>query len=373
VQSRRIERNRFDYFMMILLFLLFLGTTFPSQAQETIHSTVEGLLAKGDIDEAKRILREWLLENGDAESFPSLLDRYLFLESDISIIREFLSRLLESVKMVTHKALIWKKKAIIEELTGRIDLAQEAYKRAADLSPSEIKSLYLLESARLLYEQGFSEKASDELSLIFLTTDNVEVTSRAMLLRAYIYIENGKISEAEKVLRSILENPSMSSVKPQVLLTLVFLNREKPEGYKAYLSTLELEFPKSPEYALAQKIVGQETDVTFYFTPKLYLSAYRDHDSTEESPSKENEEVKGAREERTFFVQTGSFLVKENADYMVTDLEKIGMRAGVRMYKKEDKTYYRVYVLDLVTIEQAQQILIKLKEHGFEGFITFEN
>ena len=38
---------------------------------------------------------------------------------------------------------------------------------------------------------------------------------------------------------------------------------------------------------------------------------------------------------------------------------------------KGRKTYYRVMVLGLESMEQAQAAIMKLKNTGFEGFITF--
>lgn len=381
MEKRGIERKSNSrclvWFVTILIPFLLVITAFTIYAQENIESQVENLLAQDDIDGAKRALRGWLLENGEGREFSSLLERYLSLETETSVIREFLSRLLELVEGNGHRVIIWKKKAILEELSGSIDMAQEAYQRAADLSPPNEKALYLLDSARLLYEQGFNQKAGETLSQIFLISDNAEVNSRSMLLRSYIYIESGEFGEARKVLLAVLDNANMSSAKPHVLLALVFLNRDNPKNYASFLATLQTDFPQSPEYALALQIVGKGSDVSFLLTPRRYLRSYEEHVSEEtvaaaEKKSEKNREAADDNsQKRRVFVQTGSFLDRENADYMVLDLKKIGMRADVAVYKKEDKTYFRVIILGLETMKQAQQLLLKLKEHGFEGFITF--
>ena len=364
-------------FVTILIALMLSITSFTAFAQVDIEDKVGNLLAEGDIDGAKRALRGWLSENGEVAEFPSFLERYLSLETDISVIREFLSRLVELNESNAHKVIIWKNKAILEELSGSIDMAHEAYQRAADLSPPNEKAIYLLDSARLLFEQGFNQKAGETLSQIFLISDNTEVTSRAMLLRSYIYIESGDYENARKVLLSILENPKMDSVYPPVLLALVFLNRENPENYASFLVTLETDFPQSPEYALALAIVGKDSEVSFLFTPKRYLRPFAEEVSEEtvvvaEKKSKNDREATDAApKKRKVFVQTGSFLDRENAEYMVLDLKKIGMRADIMVYKKADKTYHRVMILGLESLEQAQAVLLKLKNSGFEGYITF--
>ena len=365
------------WFVAILIALMISITSFTAFAQVDIEDKVGNLLAEGDIDGAKRVLRGWLLENGEVAEFPSLLERYLSLETEISVLREFLSRMLELIENNTHSVIIWKKKAILEELSGSIDIAQEAYQRAADLSPPNEKALYLLDSARLLFEQGFNQKAGETLSQIFLISDNTEVTSRAMLLRSYIYIESGESGEARKVLLSILENPKMDSVYPPVLLALVFVNRENPENYASFLAALESDFPHSPEYALGLEIVGKGSEVSFLFTPKRYLKSFAEEVSDEtvvvtEKESKNDREAADATPvERKVFVQTGSFLDRENAEYMVLDLKKIGMRADIMVYKKADKTFHRVMILGLESLEQAQAVLLKLKDSGFEGYLTF--
>jgi len=380
-EKRGIERKSnshcLAWFVTVLIALLLLITAFPAYAQVDIEDKVGNLLGEGDIDGAKRALRGWLLENGEAGEFPSILEHYLSLETDISVIREFFSRMLELIESNVHRVIIWKKKAILEELSGSIDMAQEAYQRAADLSPPNEKALYLLDSARLLFEQGFNQKAGETLSQIFLISDNDEVTSRAMLLRSYIYIESGEFGRARKVLLAILETPKMDSVYPPVLLALVFLNRENPENYASFLAALESDFPHSPEHALALEIVGKGSEVSFLFTPKRYLKSFTEQESDETVvvAEKKSENDKEAADDtaikRKVFVQTGSFLDRENAEYMVLDLKKAGMRADIMVYKKADKTYHRVMILGLESMEQAQEALLKLKNIGFEGYITF--
>ena len=364
---------------VIILPLLLMATAFVAYAQQDIEDTVSTLLTKGDTGGAKRALRSWLLQNGETSHFPVQLERYLSLETDVSVVIEFLTRLLELKETKSHQVVIWQHKAILEELSGNIDSAQEAYQRASDLSPTEHKAPLLLDSARLLYEQGFNQEAGETLSQIFLISKDIEVNGRAMLLRSYIYIESHEFVEAERVLRSIIENPGMISAKPQALFAMIYLSREKPEEYASYHAALKKEFPQSPEYALAQEMLGKGSDVSLPFTPKRYLLSFDEDDKKEKIATKETKPaekleekaVPQTAEKREVYVQTGSFLDRENAEYMVLDLKKLGLRADIKLYKKADKTYYRVVLLDLETLEQAQQKLIELKSKGFEGFITF--
>jgi tetratricopeptide (TPR) repeat protein len=377
--ARRSDSPLRDW--LILLALLLIATA--ANAQQDIEETVSRLLAEGDTGGAKRALRSWLLTNGETNNFPIQLERYLSLETDISVVREFLTRLLELKAAKAHHVVIWQKRAILEELSGRIDTAQEAYQRAADLSLPERKPPLLLDSARLLFEQGFNQKAGETLSQIFLISQDVEVNGRAMLLRSYIYIEGQEYVEAQRVLRSIVENPGMVAAKPAALLALIYLNREKPEEYAAYQAALKEEFPQSPEYDLAQEMLGKGGDISLPFTPRRYLDSYVEEESevskneetaaAETLPVEKPEEkaVSRTEEARKVYVQTGSFLDRENAEYMVLDLRKLGLRADIMVYKKDDKTYYRVVLIDIENLEQAQKRLLELKNQGFEGFITF--
>ena len=69
-------------------------------------------------------------------------------------------------------------------------------------------------------------------------------------------------------------------------------------------------------------------------------------------------------------IQTGSFLVRENADYMLAELVRLDFPAQIREVTIQDKSYYRVLVGEFSPEEEIQRAIAQLKELGFEGFRT---
>ena len=73
----------------------------------------------------------------------------------------------------------------------------------------------------------------------------------------------------------------------------------------------------------------------------------------------------------TALVQTGSFRDRENAEYMVRDLKASGFEAEVVEKTIAGSLYYRVVIGPLMTVDQAQAVLMKLKDASFEGVLLF--
>jgi cell division septation protein DedD len=73
----------------------------------------------------------------------------------------------------------------------------------------------------------------------------------------------------------------------------------------------------------------------------------------------------------TALVQTGSFKDRENAEYMVRDLKASGFEAEVVEKQIGGTLYYRVVIGPLMTLEQAQSLLMKLKDSSYEGVLLF--
>ncbi|MBN1835271.1 MAG: SPOR domain-containing protein, partial [Spirochaetales bacterium] len=70
-------------------------------------------------------------------------------------------------------------------------------------------------------------------------------------------------------------------------------------------------------------------------------------------------------------VQTGSFRDPENAQYMVRDLKAAGFGAEISEKQLDGKKFYRVVIGPAMAPEEAQQLMLRLKVAGFEGFLLF--
>jgi cell division protein FtsN len=70
-------------------------------------------------------------------------------------------------------------------------------------------------------------------------------------------------------------------------------------------------------------------------------------------------------------VQVGSYRDPENARYMVRDLKGAGFAAEIQEKKLNGNVYYRVVIGPAVLPSDAESLMLRLKEAGFEGFLLF--
>ncbi len=306
----------------------------------------------------------WLVDHTEDPAFTAVLEKYYHTESSIKLLRKSLSNILERTENETYRILILERTAWMEELSGNIDSARKAYKEAAELAEGEVKSTYLLSSARLLYEEGDWEAAEKELSQAVTYAENEMVKGQCNLLQANLYLATDNPEMAAKMLLSIVNSDNStekSSIKAAALLNLAQMYRNDREKSDVYINSLRDSYPDSPEYGLALEIVGKSSFISYTLSPVRYLIA----------PEGIQADIKkGLEEVSEVMIQTGSFTVKENADYMLKALESKGFPAKIVSIEMHGKTYYRVVIGGFNSSKQIQETIIKLKEFGFEGFQT---
>jgi tetratricopeptide (TPR) repeat protein len=281
---------------------------------------------------------------------------------------------------------------------------------------------WLYRQARLLHQEGLIEEAENSLqqALRALLIDvsgeeSRDLEARIRLLQARIHAEEGRTREAENLYRLLASRYRDTSAGPGILLGyfeyLMAEGREKDA--EEQLDVLAREFPDSPELALARSGDGGEK-VLYASTPSRLLprdlpmpegGSDGDRDDgarlpAAESGSPEKPEPAPAEkpepapaEERTSppavqplssppptsgeppapvaLVQTGSFQDRENAQYMVRGLQAAGFEAEIAEKRIGGNLYYRVVIGPLMTVEQAQAVLMRLKDSSFEGVLLF--
>jgi cell division septation protein DedD len=424
-------------------------TSNTASEEQRVLQEVERLVSTGDEAQARRTLQSWLLAHPSHGGFPHVLEKYFELEAEIPRLEQFLAELLKHMGAGPHAALAWEKRANLAELSGNIHSAEEFYVRAAEASSGDRRAVYLMESARLLFEEGYLQRAQNTVAAVFLLTENSTILGLAGILQANIAMDLGRSEEAGRILRALVEDPSMTGVRPQVLLALFLLYQDDNDEAAAYLAALEKEYADSPEYALALRAAGSPAEVTYLFSPRRYLDLFAhelegeaDDRSGEERGGGEDEadgkdeaagkdEADGSRENKPeegrlsstetdgvatggnetasaaagtenaedkeapepdgagteeggpkkddpegeegrdlYMIQTGSFIDRENAEYMVSDLEEIGFSALIRLFERDGIVYHRVVIPDIVGWDEARKILRRIKDAGFDGFIT---
>jgi hypothetical protein len=183
-----------------------------------------------------------------------------------------------------------------------------------------------------------------------------------------------------------------TAVGPGILLAYYeyLLAQARNDEAEIQLAKLQREFPDSPELALAMN-EGSGVAIGYAPTPSRLLPKdlplpqggsgpvqappAAQAPAAEQAPPVQAPSTQPAATAQpsspTVLVQTGSFRDRENAQYMVRDLEASGFEAEIVEKQIGGNLYYRVVIGPLMTVDQAQAVLMKLKDASFEGVLLF--
>ena len=382
-------------------------------AKDPLLAEARDLSEKGKFLEAAEVYTKWLAENGGHADFGLILieaaDSQLSVERALELLRVYTPR----VQDQKQRELCRASQIDLLEMLGRTEQALGLL-RSFPSTP-----LWIYRQARLLYQEGLTEEAEKSLqqALKALLNDdtgeigtkaaqNSELEARVRLLQARIFILQERDREAENLFRLLTVKYGDTALEPGILLAYYeyLLAHERKEAAEVQLETLARKFPDSPEHVLAQAgkggtsgTNGGEDKIGYAATPSRLLP--RDLTSPGEgSGSDQNREQPGVQPAvepgatrsqspsagpkaeppadvqpliPTALVQTGSFRDRENAEYMVRDLKAHGFAAEIVEKRIGATLYYRVLIGPLMTVEQAQAVLMKLKDASFEGVLLF--
>ncbi|GEM_PF-5880651 len=307
---------------------------------------------KRDEEEKKKYI-EWLEQNKKAQGYAKKLTSLVEIERDVKKSIDYIEKYSPFIKDDMNKALIEKKGADLYLLTGDIPKAQGMYQKSWESYPVEENTESLLLSSIMLAQMGEMEMAQKGIAKI-LEFDGIEsVKFKATFLSGLILFAQGQTDEAIKSFQSImksLQNSSDVEMLPEVVYSLYSAYRVKNDlkKMKEYLSLLSEKYSTSIEYRIVQ-----DTDNYMVIPQPISIMTFMKE-----------------KEDEGYYIQTGSFHVRENAEYMKKDLLKINFNVTVKEETVNDTAYYRVLVGPFRNISTAQSMLGKLKDNGFSGFIT---
>jgi len=384
---------------LFLIWLILFLTPLVLQGEPSLEEA-QSLEKQGKAAEAFTVYRQWLQANPSSTQYGGVVMHASTLETDPHRLLDFLKSSLEQIKKqggssASHAAEIEKiaiKIYLLQELLGKIEEAWRGYESSGVISPQ-----FKLNQAALLVEQGSLERALEALdgitAVAALSGDkegfsaNRDIIIRSRILKARILVLQNKIGPAERAFRELLALKIKSDYLAEALLALFELlihEQRRSEGAEV-LAELKLNFPRSPEYILAQAIWENRMDaaVVFAFSPVRLLHTSpgkADQRDTAEQPAAAVTEKNKASlpgrvlsEEPLVLVQAGSFIMAENAEYLVSDLQGLGFAARIVDFTLDNKLYYRVVIDPPMAVEEAQKELMRLKNAGFEGYLLFPN
>ena len=319
------------------------------------HEALE-LEASGNVEGAIEAYRS-ILTAGTEDSCAVTL-HLADLLSDIVEKRSLFEDALQTCTAVVDRHALLRASAKLEEITGNLSAAQTLFQQASFAIPEKKDFDSLLSSALLLFELGEYRSAEAQARGI-IETSRGEGKYAAQVLLSRIYY----VTEREE--KSLLTASQMlaggaEGLTPAALLWIVEIARLRGDQSleRRADQVLVQKYPGSPEAALSRG------DLDYLPSPSVFVGL-------EYGPLSETaggdyaEHVDG--EPTKVVVQTGSYGVRENAEYAVKDLEDAGFEGTIREIEVGEKLYYRV-VLDWVTDENIDGLVQELKEKGFEGF-----
>jgi len=386
------EKKRLFIFWLIIFLAPLIVHGEPSLEE------AQSLEEQGKAAAALTVYSQWLMANPSSPQYSEVVMRASTLETDPNRLLEFLKSSLDQIKnqgessgspaAQTEKIAL--KIYLLQELLGKIEEAWRGYESSEIISPQS-----KLNQAALLVEQGSLERALEVLdgiaAVVALSgvkegfSANRDIIIRSRILKGRILALQNKIDPAKRAFRELLALRIESDYLAEALLALfeLLINENRRSEGAEVLEELKFKFPKSPEYILAQAMWENRVDATvvFAFSPLRLLHSplgRADLLTTPEQSAPAVVEEKRAplpgrvsSEEPLVLVQVGSFKMKENAEYLASDLLGIGFEARIVDFKLEDKLYYRVVVDPPMAVEEAQKVLMHLKDAGFEGFLLF--
>lgn len=306
-----------------------------------------------------------LIANGDL-NYCEIVSRLVVLVSNLDEKRSFLKDGLGACKEPETLHAFYLSLAGIDEITGNLESAQKYYQSASLTIPGKKDFSSLLSSAVLLFELGDYRGAEAQATVIIETCRIDELVSGAELLLSRTFFATDREDKSLQIAFDLLKKDPIT-LQPAALLWIVELSSylEKNDLKKRAIEILLTSFPDTPEAAIYSGEIGRVPSPSLFFglrQAKIGLSA--------EEIAVENE---AADSEKTIVlsIQTGSYSVRDNAEYALKDLEKEGFTAEIKERKVGDSVYYRVLIVD-VNSENVDKVILELKEKGFEGFRVYE-
>lgn len=337
-----------------------------------------------------RNLTELFEKAGTSGFFEEFVEVYSSEENPKEALR-IMQKFLPVLEEDAHRHRLLLDMAGLEEQIGRLDQAQLHYQSAAFAAPGRRDYRALYNSVLLLIDQGDFSQALLQIRQILEKSTDPGLLMRARVQEARIYQLQDRTAEAEEAAGSLVAEKENLPSDVLYNLWLFYRNTADPaqsDNKKAeeLQRLLGEKFPDSPEYRMSLGEVGEFPTVETSMGLRVPGAEVPFEETTPEIPVEREGKREGKNEniqeveidekknkkpsvpelEKSRAIQTGSFRDAENAAYMRRELEREGFTAMVVQANVGGRLYYRVLV-PVAFGESEQEVLLKLKEKGFEG------
>jgi len=337
---------------------------------------------KGDIEGALTGYTQWVTSQPALDREVDTLFRTLEGIPDLQIAMKLLDVSLPKLKDPVNRSRALYLQASLWERMGAFEPAQRAYHLAYRTHPAPSSFPYLLRSAHLLFELGELEESEKQTRFALSQAEKPEDRWEAQFHLARIFAVTHRSSDALTVGKRLLEESASYRKDSQALLYFLY----------TVTGTLGLKKEQATYREALEKIGGLlknfvspdgKTRITPLPLPSLFFSDATLPVASDTPPPLTLRTIEGTGMEkvtksspppRATGIQVGSFSQKENAEYLARDLRTLGFPILVKQGQRKDGSFLYRTIVPLPTdpSENPQTVLIKLKEHGFEGFFIFE-
>ncbi|MBN1686143.1 MAG: SPOR domain-containing protein [Spirochaetales bacterium] len=345
-----------------LLASLFFFLPFAISAES--YEEALALEQAGDLEAAKKAYAG-LLQAGDKD-YCAIVSRLAGLTSNLEEKRALLVKGLEECNDTQMRHDMYVTLADIEEITGNLVTAQRYYQSASLAVPGKKDFQSLLSSAMLLFETGNYRGAEAQATVIMETCTVERIVQDAKVLLSRVYFASEREQKALQVATGLM-NDKNESLDTAALLWIAELAAfmDKPELSAKAADLLLSEYPESPEAQVFTGTVRRLPSFSVFIGRRQETVSGPSVQSTPASEPVEAEKV------AVLSVQTGSYSIRENAEYALKDLQAEGFSAEIRERAVGETVYHRVLIPD-IEADEVERVILELKEKGFEGFRVYE-
>jgi hypothetical protein len=210
------------------------------------------------------------------------------------------------------------------------------------------------------------------------------------IVSGYRALQLGDPVKARRSFAQVLDSPWSQEAQLQAMygLFLAALPGKDPGEIHAAAELLGASFPLSPEYAIARvqgsgggtgapriflaSVPGQFLDNDLRDGPPPLTETPPGSSSTTQSGQAQRQDGGAIKPAQRVSIQVGAYQMRENADDMVSELKKRGFPAEVRQISISGKAFYKAFAAVSLEETRAKDLLVRLREEGFEGYLLPE-
>ena len=333
-----------------------------------------------DNEGAAKLLSAWLASNPGASGAAAVFGSYMRVEQNLPDLFDASNRFLQSGRGVPGAAVPFERIARLFDLAGRTEDARNAYVAAHDEGASDgtIVSAFLL--SLQMNDVAAMESCIQKMS--------GKGESAELFLRALSDVRSGDPAAARAQLTGLAEQTGNPDVALKALWILYQAARGSGDSARqaALRAKLAARFGAAPEAALAgaPSAAGssQRATVIQMPAPGPFDAGSAPPQSVPQQtapqqpapqqpavPDTTPTALPAVTPSPAVSVQAGSFVMKENADDLVSELTRRGFAPVVIHDTAQGKDRYRVMVGTGLATDAAKGILKKLTDAGFRGFL----